>query len=165
VVGVFQGRTEYGPRALGNRSIVVRATDPETHKKLNERLKRTEIMPFAPSVLSGYEDEIFHCSKSKYTAESMTLCYNTRENWINKIPAVVHPVDKSARPQIVKKEANSFYYDLIEAYRKISGLPIVLNTSFNAHGEPINNYPNQVIKHLLDGSVDFIVTEDFILSL
>lgn len=165
VVGVFQGRTEYGPRALGNRSIVVRATDPETHKKLNERLKRTEIMPFAPSVLSGYEDEIFHCSKSKYTAESMTLCYNTRENWINKIPAVVHPVDKSARPQIVKKEANSFYYDLIEAYRKISGLPIVLNTSFNAHGEPINNYPNQVIRHLLDGSVDFIVTEDFILSL
>jgi carbamoyltransferase len=165
VVGVFQGRTEYGPRALGNRSIVVRATDSETHKKLNERLKRTEIMPFAPSVLSGYEEEIFDCKNSKYTAEFMTLCYNTKENWINKIPAVVHPIDKSARPQIVKRDANPFYYDLIEAYRKISGLPIVLNTSFNAHGEPINNHPNQVMKHLLDGSVDFIVTEDFILSL
>lgn len=165
VVGVFQGRTEYGPRALGNRSIVVKPTDPETHSKLNQRLKRTEIMPFAPSVLSEYADLIFHCDKSKYTAEFMTLCYQTKEDWINKIPAVVHPIDKSARPQIVKREANPFYYDLIDAYRKISGFPIVLNTSFNAHGEPINNYPHQVIKHLLDGSVDYIITEDLILSM
>lgn len=165
VVGVFQGRTEYGPRALGNRSIVVKPTDPETHQKLNQRLKRTEIMPFAPSVLSEYAEEIFDCKKSKYTAEFMTLCYQTKENWINKIPAVVHPIDKSARPQIVKKESNPFYYNLIDAYRKLSGFPIVLNTSFNAHGEPINNYPHQVIKHLLDKSVDYIVTEDFIIYL
>jgi len=165
VIGIFQGRTEYGPRALGNRSIVVRPTDASTHKKLNDRLKRTEIMPFAPSVLSEYAEEIFDCSKSKYTAEFMTLCYNTKENWINKIPAVVHQVDKSARPQIVKREANPFYYDIINAYRSISGFPIVLNTSFNAHGEPINNYPSQVIKHLLDKSVDYIVTEDFIIYL
>jgi len=164
VVGVFQGRTEYGPRALGNRSIIVKPTDPETHAKLNKRLKRTEIMPFAPSVLSEYADLIFNCNKSKYTAEFMTLCYQTKDAWIDKIPAVVHPIDKSARPQIVKREANPFYYDLIDAYRKISGFPIVLNTSFNAHGEPINNYPHQVIKHLLDGSVDYIITEDLILS-
>ena len=163
VVGVFQGRTEYGPRALGNRSIVVKPTDPETHQKLNKRLKRTEIMPFAPSVLSEYADEIFDCNKSKYAAEFMTLCYQTKENWINKIPAVVHPIDKSARPQIVKREANPFYYDLIDSYRKLSGFPIVLNTSFNAHGEPINNYPHQVLKHLLDGSVDYIITESLIL--
>jgi carbamoyltransferase len=165
VIGVFQGRTEYGPRALGNRSIIVKATDPETHKKLNQRLRRTEIMPFAPSVLSGYEEEIFDCAKSKYAAEFMTLCYNTKENWVSKIPAVVHPIDKSARPQIVRKEANEFYYNLIESYRQISGLPIVLNTSFNAHGEPINNYPDQVLRHLLDGSVDYIITEDFIIYL
>lgn len=165
VVGLFQGRTEYGPRALGNRSIIVKPTDPETHQKLNQRLKRTEIMPFAPSVLSEYAEEIFDCSKSKYTAEFMTLCYKTNPNWVDKIPAVVHPVDKSARPQIVKRDANPFYYDIIDAYRKISGFPIVLNTSFNAHGEPINNYPHQVIRHLLDGSVDYIVTENFIMSL
>ncbi len=162
---MFQGRTEYGPRALGNRSIIVKPTDPETHQKLNQRLKRTEIMPFAPSVLSEYAEDIFDCSKSKYTAEFMTLCYKTRPEWQSKIPAVVHPIDKSARPQIVKRDANPFYYDIIDAYRKISGFPIVLNTSFNAHGEPINNYPSQVIKHLLDGSVDFIVTEDFVMNL
>lgn len=165
VVGLFQGRTEYGPRALGNRSIIVKPTDPETHQKLNQRLKRTEIMPFAPSVLSEYAEDIFDCDKSKYTAEFMTLCYKTKPGWVSKIPAVVHPIDKSARPQILKREANPFYYDIIDAYRKVSGFPIVLNTSFNAHGEPINNYPSQVIKHLLDGSVDFIVTEDFVMNL
>ena len=95
----------------------------------------------------------------------MTLCYKTKPEWVSKIPAVVHPIDKSARPQILRREANPFYYDIIDAYRKVSGFPIVLNTSFNAHGEPINNYPSQVIKHLLDGSVDFIVTEDFVMNL
>ena len=164
VVGIAMGRTEYGPRALGNRSILVRPTDTETHKKLNERLHRTEIMPFAPSVLEEYADEIFHCDKSKYTAEFMTMCYQTRSEWIDKIPAVVHPIDKSARPQIIRKSANPMYYNIIDEYRKISGLPIVLNTSFNSHGEPINNYPHQLIKHLLDKSVDYIVTEDYIIS-
>lgn len=164
IVGLFQGRTEYGPRALGNRSILVKPTDPETHKNLNQRLKRTEIMPFAPSVLEEYAEQIFDCDKSKYTAEFMTLCYKTREEWINKIPAVIHPIDKSARPQIVKKNANPMYYDIIDEYRKISGIPLVLNTSFNAHGEPINNYPHQVMKHLKDDCVDYIVTEDFIIS-
>jgi carbamoyltransferase len=163
IVGIFMGRTEYGPRALGNRSIVVRPTDPETHKKLNERLKRTEIMPFAPSVLSEYADQIFHCDKSKYSAEFMTLCFNTRKEWLNKIPAVVHRIDGTSRPHIVKKSANPIYHSIIEEYRKLSGFPIVLNTSFNAHGEPINNYPYQVLKHLKDGSVDCIATEDFIL--
>ena len=164
IVGLFMGRTEYGPRALGNRSIVVRPTDPETHKKLNERLKRTEIMPFAPSVLGEYADEIFYCSKSQYAAEFMTLCYHTRPEWINKIPAVVHRIDGTARPQIVRKNTNPTYHSIIDEYRKISGFPIVLNTSFNAHGEPINNYPHQVMVHLNDNSVDYIVTEDFIIS-
>jgi carbamoyltransferase len=163
VVGLFLGKTEYGPRALGNRSIVVRPTDAETHQKLNTRLKRTEIMPFAPSVLEGYANLIFECSKSKYTSEFMTICYNARPEWMDKIPAVVHRIDKSARPQIVKRSANQLYYDIIDEYRKISGFPIVLNTSFNAHGDPIINYPNQALKLLLDGSVDFIVTENLIL--
>jgi len=149
---------------LGNRSILVKPTDPETHKNLNKRLNRTEIMPFAPSVLEEYAEQIFDCSKSKYTAEFMTLCYKTRAEWVDKIPAVIHPIDKSARPQIVKKQANPLYYDIIDEYRKISGIPLVLNTSFNAHGEPINNYPHQVMRHLKDGSVDYIVTEDFIIS-
>jgi carbamoyltransferase len=164
VVGTFIGKTEYGPRALGNRSIVVKPTDPGTHEKLNRKLKRTEIMPFAPSVLEEYSEEIFKCKKSKYTAEFMTLCYDTDEKWVEIIPAVVHQIDKTARPQIVSRKNNFSFYSIIDAYREISGIPLVLNTSFNAHGEPINNYPRQVIKHLFDECVDYIVTEDYIIS-
>jgi carbamoyltransferase len=164
VVGVFIGRTEYGPRALGNRSIVVKPTDPETHRKLNEKLRRTEIMPFAPSVLAEHAKDIFEIKQSEYTAEFMTICYNTKDEWMDKIPAVVHRVDKTARPQLVRKEYNANFHNVISSYMKISGIPVVLNTSLNAHGEPINNYPSQVIKHLLDNSIDRIVTEDFILK-
>jgi carbamoyltransferase len=164
VVGTFIGKTEYGPRALGNRSIIVKPTDPETHEKLNKKLKRTEIMPFAPSILEEYSSEVFECKKSKYTSEFMTLCYDTNPKWVDLIPAVVHQIDKTARPQIVSRENNNSFYSIIDAYRKISGIPLVLNTSFNAHGEPINNYPNQVIKHLFDSCVDYLVTEDYIIS-
>ena len=165
VIGLFIGRTEYGPRSLGARSIVVKPTDKETHRKLNEKLSRTEIMPFAPSVLADFSDDIFDTQKSKHTAEFMTLCYNTKKHWLEKIPAVVHEVDGTARPQIVHFSTNTIYYNIIEAYRQISGIPVVLNTSFNAHGEPINNYPYQVMNHLVNGCVDFLVTEDFIVSL
>jgi carbamoyltransferase len=164
VVGLFIGRTEYGPRALGNRSIVVKPTDKQTHEYLNKKLKRTEIMPFAPAVLEEYSEEIFNIKNSKYTAEFMTLCYDTKKEWLEKIPAVVHHMDGTARPQIVNKNNNSSFHNIISAYHKISGYPVVLNTSLNAHGEPINNYPHQVIKHLLDDSIDYIVTENYIIS-
>lgn len=164
VVGLFFGRTEYGPRALGNRSIVVKPTDSQTHEYLNKKLKRTEIMPFAPAVLEEYSKDIFDINSSEYTAEFMTICYNTKKEWLDKIPAVVHHVDGTARPQIVKKEHNPNFYNVISAYNQISGFPVVLNTSLNAHGEPINNYPHQVIKHLLDDSIDYIVTENFIIK-
>ena len=165
VLGLFIGRTEYGPRALGNRSIIVKPTEKETHENLNTKLKRTEIMPFAPSVLSDYSKVVFQTFKSEYTSEFMTLCYTTNPNWVNKLPAVIQELDSSARPQIVRKESNSIYYNIIENYRKISGIPVVLNTSFNAHGEPINNFPHQVLTHLKNNIVDYIVTEDYIISL
>lgn len=164
VVGIFIGRTEYGPRALGNRSIVVKPTDKDTHERLNRKLRRTEIMPFAPSVLEENCEEIFNIKQSKYTAEFMTICYDTKDDWLEKIPAVVHHVDGTARPQIVNRKRNPNFHKIISAYRDVSGVPVVLNTSLNAHGEPINNYPHQVIKHLLDDSIDYLVTEDYILK-
>lgn len=164
VLGLFLGRTEYGPRALGNRSIVVKPTEIGTHQMLNTKLKRTEIMPFAPSVLEEYAEEVFNVKKSSYTAEFMTMCYDTSDVWMEKIPAVVQTLDKSSRPQVVKKQSNEIYYNIIEEYRKISGIPVVLNTSFNAHGEPINNYPTQVLKHLKDQMIDYVITEDYIIS-
>jgi carbamoyltransferase len=120
-------------------------------------------MPFAPSILEEFSDLIFHTQKSKYTAEFMTLCYDTQQNWLDRIPAVVHEIDGSARPQIVNKEKNPNFYNIINEYYKKSGIPVVLNTSFNAHGEPINNYPHQVMNHLFNNCVDYIVTEDFII--
>lgn len=164
VLGLFLGKTEYGPRALGNRSIIVKPTEPGTHERLNRKLKRSEVMPFAPSVLEEYSGEIFGVKKSSYTAEFMTMCYGTSDDWLQKLPAVVQMLDKSARPQVVKKSSNPIYYGIIDSYRKLSGIPVVLNTSFNAHGEPINNYPHQVLKHLEEEVVDFIVTEDYLIS-
>jgi len=164
VIGLFAGRTEYGPRALGARSILVRPTDSKTHAKLNERLSRTEIMPFAPSILKEKLNEVFIAHKSVYASEFMTLCYDTRSEWLSRIPAVVHSQDGTSRPQSVCKENNKFFHDIISAYYNVSGIPLVLNTSLNAHGEPINNYPHQVVNHLLNGCIDYIVTEDFIIS-
>ena len=114
VLGLFIGRTEYGPRALGNRSIIVKPTEKETHENLNTKLKRTEIMPFAPSVLNDYSKVVFQTYKSEYTSEFMTLCYTTNPNWVHKLPAVIQELDSSARPQIVKKESNSIYYNIID---------------------------------------------------
>jgi carbamoyltransferase len=164
VLGLFLGRTEYGPRSLGNRSIIVKPTERETHERLNTKLKRTEIMPFAPVVQSEYSKIIFQTYKSEYTAEFMTMCYTTNKNWVQRLPAVIQELDNSARPQIIKKSVNEIYYNIIDTYRKISGIPVLLNTSFNAHGEPINNYPHQVLKHLNDEIVDYIITEDYIVS-
>ena len=80
------------------------------------------------------------------------------------IPAVIHRKDGTARPQSVNKTTNPHFHNIISEYHKLSGIPLVLNTSFNSHGEPINNYPHQVLKHLLDNSIDYIITEDYIIS-
>jgi len=161
IIGWFKGKFEFGPRALGARSILVRPTDAETHENLNKRLGRNEVMPFAPIVIGEKANDIFVTNnKSHYTAEFMTMCYETRKEWIDRIPAVVHKVDKSARPQLVY-EKNPFYDVLVE-YEKLSGIPVLLNTSFNVHGEPIIDSPDQAITHLLNGVVDYLVMEDFI---
>ena len=160
IVGYFKGRFEFGPRALGARSILVRPTDAETHANLNKRLGRTEIMPFAPIVIDTEANKVFHTNnKSHYTAEFMTICYNTRKEWIPRIPAVVHEVDSTARPQIVKED-NPFY-PVITKYHKLSDIPVLLNTSFNIHGEPIIESPEQALVHLKNGVVDLLVIDDY----
>ena len=162
IVGFFKGRFEHGPRALGARSILVRPTDRGTHEVLNSRLKRDDIMPFAPIVMSEYANEIFYANKSQYTAEFMTMCYTTRKEWIEKIPAVIHHVDFSSRPQIIFKERNPHFYNILSEYNKLSHIPVLLNTSFNGHGEPIIDKPEHAFEHLKNGIVDMLVMENYV---
>ena len=154
VVGWFQGRMEFGPRALGNRSMLARATEAGINQSLNARLARTEFMPFAPSCLDEHADAVFAgVGKARHAAEFMTVTFDVREAWRERVPAVVH-VDGTARPQLVRRERNPLYWALIERYRELSGIPLVLNTSFNVHEEPIVCAPQEALTAYRDGRID-----------
>ena len=164
VVGLFQGRMEFGPRALGNRSILAAPTDPSINDTLNRRLDRSEFMPFAPSVLAGAADDLFeNVQKGRYTAKFMTVTFDVKAAWRGRIGAVVH-VDGTARPQIVSEQDNPRFFRIIQEYEKISGIPAVLNTSFNVHEEPIICRPEEALTALRQGRVDLLVLEDFLVE-
>src|SRR5437879_4340242 len=141
ILGWFQGRAEWGPRALGNRSIVADPRRPEMKEILNRRIKHREsFRPFAPSILAEATGEYF--AKS-HPSPFMTLAYPVRPEKREKIPAPTH-VDGTGRLQTVTHEANSRYHALISAFRDLTGVPVVLNTSFNDN-EPIVCSPEQAI--------------------
>ena len=162
IMGLFNGRYEHGPRALGNRSIIGEVTNPETYDKINDKLQRNDFMPFAPAVMDEYADEIFEIKKSRYTAQFMTMLYDTKPEWAEKIPTVVHPKDKTARIQIVTSENNPTFHRILGEYNKITGVPILLNTSFNVHEEPIVCHPNEAFNHLENDIVDLLIINNFI---
>ncbi len=166
IVGWFQGRMEYGPRALGNRSILATPIDNNINQWLNERLKRTEFMPFAPSCLYEFADELFEIPKAslKFPAEFMTITFKMKRNWIEKAPAVAH-IDNTARPQLVKKNKNPLYYSLLDEFYKLTGLPLLINTSFNVHEEPIVCHPKEAIRALTSNMIDVLVIGNFVVKL
>ena len=163
VIGVFANRREWGPRALGATSIMYDPTDPNAQEYINHRLNRSEVMPFAPVVLSGKEDLLFYCYKSKYAAEFMTLCYNVKEQWAPKIPGVINTFDNTARPQIAKP-GNEPFYSILNEFYNLTGIPCSMNTSFNIHGEPIINHPAEAINHLQNGVIDYLILNNKLLS-
>lgn len=165
VIGIFDGATEYGPRALGSRSIVVEPTRKETHAYINQRLKRDDIMPFAPIMLEEHVEDVCYVYKSKSTAEFMTLCYTVKEQWASKIPAVINYYDNTARPQVVNKDRHPLFHKVLSAYNDRSKIPVLMNTSFNGHGEPIINTPNDALKHLSEGTVDLLIINNRIYKL
>ena len=158
IVGLFQGKFEHGPRALGNRTIMCDATHPATYDVINGKLQRNDFMPFAPAVLDEDADRLFEVSKSRYAAEFMTLCFNTREEWKDKLPTVVHPVDKTARVQIVTENSNPLFYKILKSYKEKTGIGCLVNTSFNVHNEPIVNRPVEAFTHLKNNIIDYLVT-------
>jgi carbamoyltransferase len=148
---IYTGRMEYGPRALGARSILANPSRRETHDLLNTRLDRTEFMPFAPVIAADKAAEVFDACRF------MTITCNVRPNWRDRIPAVVH-VDGSARPQTIVRESNPLYFDILAAFERTTGIPVLVNTSFNVHEEPIVNTPRECAQALLDQRIDFVVT-------
>ena len=165
VVGWFQGRMEYGPRALGNRSILASPIDPSINDWLNHRMQRTEFMPFAPSCLYEYADEIFEIPKPslKRPAEFMTITFGMKEYWAKKAPAVSH-VDQTARPQLVRKDVNPLYHRLLSEHLKITGIPLVINTSFNVHEEPIVCNPSEALRALESSMIDILAIGNYIVT-
>lgn len=164
-VGTFLERMEYGPRALGARTIMAAAIDRTINDSLNKRLDRTEFMPFAPVVLAERATDVFDLPASlAYSANFMTTTCAVRPAWRDRIPAVVH-VDNTARPQLIRRDQNPLYYDIIARYERMTGLPTIINTSFNAHEEPIINTPAEAAAALKAGRVDAIVTEGALWSM
>jgi carbamoyltransferase len=164
IVGRFNGRMEWGPRALGNRSILASAKDELINQTLNDRLNRTEFMPFAPIILEDYASEYFLGYKSTDLAPRfMTITYDVAESKKDSIAAAVH-VDGTARPQVVRKNENSTLYKVLDEYNKLTGVPSVINTSFNMHEEPIVCTPNDAIRAFKEGAVDVLAIGNFIVE-
>ncbi len=161
VVGWFQGRMEFGPRALGNRSIVADPTDPAMKDVLNEKIKLREgFRPFAPSVLEDKVSEYFELDRpSPY----MLLVAKTREEYVSKLPAITH-VDGTARIQTVNRGDNPLYYDLILEFSKLSGVHVVVNTSFNVRGEPIVLSPLDAFRCFMRTKMDSLVVGNYVLD-
>ncbi|HVF25281.1 MAG TPA: carbamoyltransferase C-terminal domain-containing protein [Anaerolineales bacterium] len=156
VVACFTGKMEYGPRALGHRSILYQTTDPSINDWLNAHLLRTEFMPFAPATLQEYADECFEgLDGARDSARFMTITFNCTEKMRAQSPGVVH-VDGTARPQILDPDTAPDFYKVGVAYHKLTGIPSLINTSFNMHGEPIVCTPEDALRSFNEGKLDYL---------
>jgi carbamoyltransferase len=160
VVARCAGRMEYGPRALGNRTIMYQTTDPDVNAWLNERLSRTEFMPFAPVTLWEERQQCYkNLAGAEQTARFMTITFDCTDEMKEQSPAVCH-IDGTARPQLIREADNPRYYRILKEYEQITGIPSLVNTSFNIHEEPIVNTPEEAIKAFLDSRLDALLLED-----
>lgn len=161
ILGWFQGRMEFGPRALGSRSIIADPRDPEMNTKVNNAVKFREWWrPFAPSFKKEAAPEYL---ESAYDSPFMILTAQVRPEKRNVIPSVTH-VDGSARPQTVEREINSLYYRLIDEFGKITGVPVIMNTSFNLRGEAIVHTPTDAIRTFFSSGMDALVIGNFLVE-
>jgi carbamoyltransferase len=154
VVGWFQNAMEFGPRALGSRSILANATNPEMQDIVNKKIKfRESFRPFCPSVLE--EDSTLYFEGKQVIAPYMTITYDVKKEMHDKIPSVTH-VDGTARIQTVNKTQNKAFYDLLTELKKITGHGVVMNTSFNLSHEPIVNSPRDAIASFFASGMDIL---------
>jgi carbamoyltransferase len=161
IIGWFQGRMEFGPRALGHRSILADPRDPEMNAKVNNAVKFREWWrPFAPSMLKEVAGEYLeHACDSPF----MILTNPVRPEKRSVIPSVTH-VDGSARPQTVEKDINPLYWNLINEFGKRTGVPVIMNTSFNLRGEAIVNTPTDAIRTFFSSGMDALVIGSYLVE-
>lgn len=159
IIGWFQDGAEFGPRALGNRSILTSPFPKEMKDILNSKVKfREEFRPFAPAILSEFANEYFVINQS---SPHMLIAVTVKSEKISEIPAVVH-VDNSARVQTVNKTDNPKFRNLIESFYEETKCPVLLNTSFNVKGQPIVNSPEDAIDCFLSTNIDILAIGDFV---
>lgn len=156
VVARAAGRMEYGPRALGNRSILYHPADPSVNDWLNVNLARTEFMPFAPAVLWEHRAACFEGMEgAELAARFMTMTFRCTPWMRERMPGVVH-IDGTARPQLVDRAGNPAYYDILAEFHRLTGLPAVVNTSFNMHEEPIVCSAADCVRAFLAARIDYL---------
>jgi carbamoyltransferase len=159
IVGWYQGRMEWGPRALGNRSILADPRHGDMKDILNEKIKHREsFRPFAPSVLEEYAFEYFDIDTSSPYMSMVVPVKKPKD-----IPAVTH-IDGTGRLQTVSKDSNPLYYDLINEFYKITGIPVIINTSMNVMGEPIVNTPEEAYQMIVKTDMDYLVMNNFLIG-
>jgi carbamoyltransferase len=161
VFGWFQGRSEFGPRALGHRSILADPRQAGMKDKLNLRVKhRQAFRPFAPIVLAERAHEIFDGDQD---SPYMLIAKNVKPEWRDKIPAVVH-VDGTARVQMVRPEHSERLYRLLKEFDALTGVPVLVNTSFNVKGEPIVETPQDALNCFLTTGIDYLAMHDLLIE-
>ena len=165
VIGWFQGKMEWGPRALGNRSILSNPVNPKMQEILNLKVKhREKFRPFAPVVCEEDALKYFECDKPvPLPADFMLMVYPIKKQWHKKIPSVTH-VDGSGRLQTIRKDQNEKYYNVIKEFGKLSKIPILVNTSFNIRGEPIVCNPKHAYKCMMGTGIDYLVMGNFLIK-
>lgn len=163
LVGWFQGAMEFGHRALGNRSILADPRYESTKDKVNSAVKyREHYRPFAPATLSEFAEDIFEMPKGR-KVRFMERAYVIRKPWREKLGAVTH-VDGTGRIQTVEKDDNPLFYQLIDEFRKLTGVPVLLNTSFNLNGEPVVMTPEHAIRTFYSCGLDWLVLGPFLIK-
>jgi carbamoyltransferase len=161
VGAIFHGRMEWGPRALGNRSIIADCRDPEITKKINGSIKnRPLFQPFCPSILEEDRERLFEKS---YPNKHMTCAFRMKKEFRDKIPASVH-VDGTGRAQFVEEKDNPMYYRYLKELKRLTGYGVSINTSFNKHGRTIVETPKDAIRDFLDTNMDFVLMEGYLIT-
>lgn len=160
VIGWYQGRTEFGPRALGARSILASPVDPGMQAKLNEIKDREDFRPVAPVVMEEHANDWFVDAR---VAPFMLFIFDVRPGKEKQIPAVRH-VDGTARVQTINREQHALYYDLLAAFKARTGVPVLVNTSFNTRGEPMVNSPRDALESFWTSPLDALVIGSFLIE-